>query len=83
MGITFQPILIRHDRQMKWLQWNPDRADAIRLIGIMIAIVTGFAVVMIYLPNLQQRRANAGFGPDWDCVTQARGDPVCIKKTGR
>jgi len=67
---------------MKWLQWNPDRAGAIRLIGIMVVIVAGFAVVMIYLPNLQQR-SNAGFGAGWDCVTQARGDPVCIKKSGR
>jgi hypothetical protein len=81
--ITFGPILIRHDRGMKWLQWNPDRADAIRLIGVMVVIVAGFAAVMTYLPNLQQHRANAGFGAGWDCVTQARGDPVCIKKSGR
>ena len=81
-GITFQRILIRHDHGMKRLQWNPDRADAIRLIGIMVVIVVGFATVMIYLPNLQ-RRSNAGFGAGWDCATQARGDPVCIKKTGQ
>jgi hypothetical protein len=66
---------------MKWLQWNPDRAGVLRLIGIMMMIVAGFTVVMIYLPNLQ-RQANAGFGAGWDCVTQARGGPVCIRKTG-
>jgi hypothetical protein len=63
---------------MKKLQWNPDRADALRLIGIVVVIVAGFAVAMIYLPNAQ-RRSNAGFGADWDCVAQARGEPVCTK----
>jgi hypothetical protein len=81
-GITFGTILIRHDQGMKWLQWNPDRAGAIRLIGIMVVIVASFAAVMIYLPSFQQR-SNAGFGPGWDCAMQARGDPVCIKKAGR
>jgi hypothetical protein len=42
-----------------------------------------FASVVIYFPDIQQRKASAGFGPDWDCVTQARGDPVCVKKPGR
>jgi hypothetical protein len=68
---------------MKWLQWNPDRAGSLRLIGILVIIVAAFAAVMIYLPNLQQQRANAGFGPDWNCVVQAKGDPVCTKKPGR
>ena len=67
---------------MKKLQWNPDRADALRLIGIVVVIVACFAVAMIYLPNAQ-RRSNVGFGADWDCVAQARGEPVCTKKSGR
>ena len=51
--------------------------------SLTVAIVVVFALVMIYFPNLQQQRANAGFGPDWDCVVQAKGDPVCTKKPGR
>jgi hypothetical protein len=80
--ITFRAILIRRVQGKKWLQRNPDRVGARRLIGIMVVIVAGFAVVTVYLPNFQQR-SNAGFGAGWDCITQARGNPVCIKKTGR
>jgi hypothetical protein len=36
-----------------------------------------------YFPNFQQRSASAGFGPDWECTAQPKGDPVCIKKPGR
>ena len=68
---------------MRWPQWNPDRAGIIGVVSLTAAIVIVFALVMIYLPDLQQQRANAGFGPDWDCVVQARGDPVCTRKTGR
>ena len=52
-------------------------------MGLTVAIVIVFALVMIHFPNLQQQRANAGFGPDWDCVVQPKGDPVCTKKLGR
>ena len=68
---------------MRWPQWNPDRAGIIGVVSLKAAIVVVFALVIIYLPNLQQQRANAGFGPDWDCVVQARGDPVCTGKPGR
>jgi hypothetical protein len=66
---------------MKWLQWTPDRNAIVGLALALVVIV--FAVVVIYFPDLQQRRANAGFGPDWDCTVQAKGDPVCVKKPGR
>jgi hypothetical protein len=68
---------------MRWPQWNPDRAGIIGAVGLTVAIVIVFALVMIHFPNLQQQRANAGFGPDWDCVVQPKGDPVCTKKLGR
>jgi len=68
---------------MRWPQWNPDRAGIMGAAGLTVAIVIVFALVMIYFPNLQQQRANAGFGPDWDCVVQAKGDPVCTRKPGR
>ncbi|WP_167558635.1 hypothetical protein [Bradyrhizobium canariense] len=68
---------------MKWLRWTPDRNGIVGVILALCFIVCIFAVVVIYLPDFQQRKASAGFGPDWDCVAQARGDPVCIKKPGR
>jgi hypothetical protein len=55
----------------------------IGVLSLAVAIVIIFALVMIYFPTLQQQGANAGFGPDWDCVVQAKGDPVCTKKLGR
>jgi hypothetical protein len=68
---------------MKWTQWNPERADALRTLGMVVLLIAAFAAVTIYLPNLEKHRAEAGFGPHWDCVMQARGDPVCIKKVQR
>lgn len=72
---------------MRWLRWNPDRAGNVGAICLLVAIVAIVAFVLIgvcvcVFPNLQQQRANAGFGPDWDCVVQAKGDPVCTKKPG-
>jgi hypothetical protein len=68
---------------MKWLQWNPDRNGIVGAIFVLAVILSVFAVFVVYLPDFQQRTANAGFGPDWDCVVQAKGDPVCTKKPGR
>ncbi len=68
---------------MKWLQWTPDRNGIIGVVLMLLAIVSVFAFAMIYLPNVQQRTANAGFGPDWECTPQAMGGPICIKKPGR
>lgn len=74
--------LICYPSAMRWLGWNPDRAGNVGAMCLAVAIVAVFALVMIYFPSFQQRRANAGFGPDWDCVVQAKGDPVCTKKLG-
>jgi predicted PurR-regulated permease PerM len=68
---------------MKWLQWTPDRNRILGLVFTLLIIVCVFAVVVVYFPDIQQRRANAGFGPDWNCVAQPKGDPVCVKKPGR
>jgi hypothetical protein len=68
---------------MRWRQWNPDRAGVAGVLCVAAIIVALFALVMIYFPDLQQRRANAGFGSDWDCVVQVKGDPICTRKPGR
>jgi hypothetical protein len=68
---------------MKWTQWYPDQAAALRALGMLALFIAAFAAITIYLPDLQRQRARAGFGPDWDCVAQAKGDPVCIRRVGR
>jgi hypothetical protein len=68
---------------MKWLQWTPDRNGIVGVGFALVVILIAFAAFVMYFPDFQQRRANAGFGPDWDCVAQAKGDPVCTKKPGR
>jgi len=73
----------RYNAAMKWLQWNPDRNGWIGAIFALVVSVCAFAWLMIYIPDFQQRRANAGFGPEWDCTAQPKGDPTCIKKPGR
>jgi hypothetical protein len=66
-----------------WLQWNPDRNGTIGLLLILVAFLGIFAAVVIYAPDIHYRNANAGFGPDWQCIPQGQGDPVCIKKPAR
>jgi hypothetical protein len=68
---------------MKWLQWTPDRNGIVAVIFAAIILVFIFAFLVTYFPDFQQRRAGAGFGPDWECTAQARGDPVCVRKPGR
>ena len=68
---------------MKWLQWTPDRNGIVGVVFVLIILVSAFAFLVTYFPDFQQRRANVGFGPDWDCTAQPKGDPVCIKKPGR
>jgi hypothetical protein len=68
---------------MKWLQWTPDRNGILGAVFALAVILTAFAVLVMYFPDFQQRRANAGFGPDWNCIAQPKGDPVCIKKPGQ
>ena len=53
------------------------------LVFAVIVLVCVFAFAVIYFPDIQRRKAIAGFGSDWDCTAQVRGDPVCIKKPGR
>jgi hypothetical protein len=68
---------------MKWLQWTPDRNGIVGFVLASIILVSAFAFFVIYFPDFQQRRTSAGFGADWDCTAQPKGDPVCIKKPGK
>ena len=64
------------------LQWTPDRAGILWLLASAIVAIAIFAVALGY-SSIQQRNAGAGFGPDWDCTPQPKGEPICIKKIGR
>jgi hypothetical protein len=68
---------------MKWLQWTPDRNGMVGAALALVVLVSLFALLVTYFPDFQQRRAAAGFGPDWECTAQAKGDPVCIRKRGK
>lgn len=67
---------------MKWLQWTLDRNGILGVVFALIVLVSVFAFLVTYFPDLQQRRASAGFGSDWQCTAQPKGDPICIKKPG-
>jgi hypothetical protein len=76
-------VTVCYHPRMKWLQWTPDRNGIVGLALALIVIVSVFAFLVTYFPDFQQRRAGAGFGPDWECTAQPKGDPVCIRKPGR
>jgi hypothetical protein len=46
-----------------------------------VALAIGLFVLLgyVYVSNAT-RKTNAGFGAEWDCAPQPRGEPVCIKK---
>jgi hypothetical protein len=68
---------------MKFLRRTPDRNARLGTILALIVVLAIFGVVVIYSPGFQRGSANAGFGADWECTPQLKGDPVCIKKPGR
>ena len=85
-GVTvaaFPGVTVWYSSRMKWLQWTPDRNSIVGVVLTLLILVSVFAFLVTYFPNFQQRMANVGFGPDWDCTAQPKGDPVCIRKPGR
>lgn len=62
--------------------WLPLRLSDIKAIVLGLALVGAVAFLAIRFGNVPQQRANAGFGPDWQCTAVGQGDPVCVKKTG-
>jgi hypothetical protein len=85
-GVAVTPVsalTVCYHSMMKWLQWTPDRNGIVGVVLALIILVGVLAFLVTYFPDFQQRRASAGFGPDWECTVQPKGDPVCIKKPGR
>jgi len=58
---------------MKWLHWNSDSWGIMGALLALVVVVGAFAFLVIYFPDFQQRRANAGFGPDWECTRSGQG----------
>lgn len=74
---------------MNRLRWNPDLAGHFRLWLWVAAIVGGLAAAFVFVPVLQQdyaggaqRGGTPGFGPEWSCVQQVKGGPICVKRAG-
>jgi hypothetical protein len=85
-GVAVAPVSIVkmcYHSMMKWLQWTPDRNGIVAFVFALIVIVSAFAFLVTYFPDIQQRSRSSGFGPDWNCTAQPKGDPVCVKKPGR
>jgi hypothetical protein len=66
-----------YDPGMNWRPWKSDLDVKTILI---VVIVVGMGAVALRYQLFPRLNPNAGFGPDWDCTMQAKGDPVCIKK---
>ncbi len=76
-------LTVCYHSRMEWLRWTPDQNGIVGIVFALIVLVSAFAFFAIYFPDIQQRRAGAGFGADWDCTAQPKGDPVCVKKLGK
>jgi hypothetical protein len=65
--------------KMKWVRWTPELVTNVKTI-LIVVIVVGMGAAVVRYQMVPRLNPNAGFGPDWDCTMQAKGDPVCIKK---
>jgi len=64
---------------MRWPHSRPTRAD---ILGILFALLlVGLcAFIAVRIPLFGKP---TGFGPDWDCQSMPKGDPVCTKRLDR
>jgi hypothetical protein len=61
-----------------WPWLPPNRGD-------LLAIAFGVVIVATVVFGLLFRPWNArvpasGFGPDWDCTSVPKGEPICVKR---
>jgi hypothetical protein len=66
--------------QMKW-PWPGTRMGDVTAIVLTVALIAGVFIftTLVKIPNLAPTWNN-GFGPEWDCTSVGKGDPVCIRK---
>jgi hypothetical protein len=68
---------------VKGPRWPPPRRGDILAIALMVAIVAVLLAVGIRKPAVSALDgASRGFGPDMECRSVGRGDPVCVRKPG-
>jgi hypothetical protein len=63
------------------MNW-PYLARNIAGIVLLIVIIGGLffiSLASVMSPN-RARKWNYGFGPEWSCIRQLKGDPVCIRR---
>ena len=59
---------------MNWRLWTTKDVTGVLIIALLVG---GMFFVAIWHPHW---RRNFGFGRDWQCVTTAPTEPVCMKK---
>jgi hypothetical protein len=64
---------------MQLAPWVPKRGDVLGVVfGLVVLGLMAF--IFVRYPNF---RAATGFGPDWDCTSVPKGEPICVKKVAR
>jgi hypothetical protein len=69
------------NRKAWWLSatwWLSVRRREVAAVALAAAVIGLIAFTIGRSPfGLANNR---GFGPEWDCVSLGKGDPVCVKK---
>jgi hypothetical protein len=57
--------------ELTWRDW----------LGLLLVMIVAGAILFLWgpFPDLY-RRANFGFGPDWECSYAGKGEPVCVRR---
>lgn len=63
---------------MNWRLWT---AKDLFGFAAVVVVVGALLAAFVLWPNIKTRRNGAGFGPEWDCTPQAKGDPICVKRS--
>jgi hypothetical protein len=59
--------------------WVPSRSEAVGVLFVLV-VIGGILFVWVQYPGF---RGATGFGPDWNCTSVAKGDPICVKKPAK
>jgi hypothetical protein len=76
-------LITCYHRAMNWFRWTSDRNSILGVVFAVLMIGAALLASVVHFSNGGLRRTNWGFGPDWECTAQAKGEPTCIKKLGR
>jgi hypothetical protein len=59
--------------------WILSRGDVLGALFVL-ALLGLMAFIFVRYPNF---KAATGFGPDWECTSVPKGEPICVKKAAR